>query len=60
MNHSLDKKDIYKEVFVVLSNFNDVVIRRIPIELFRQIADYAADSEVNVYIDMNKRLFLVP
>lgn len=54
MGNYVDKKDVYKEVFVVLSNFSKEIIQKIPDELFRQLADFAADSEIEVKIDMNK------
>jgi len=56
MNQCLDKKDIYKEIFCVLAHFNNDVIQKIPTPLFRQVVDLAADSEIDVLIDMDKTI----
>ena len=56
MNQTIDKNDIYKEVFMVLSNFNDDVIKKIPNSVFNKIIDLAADSEIKVNIDATKPL----
>ena len=56
MKQILDKKDVYKEVFTVLSNFNDEVIKKIPNSVFNKIIDLAADSEIKVNIDVTKPL----
>ena len=52
----MEKKDVYKEVFVVLSNFNKEIIEKIPSRVFNKIANLAADSEIEVNIDMTKEL----
>lgn len=52
----MEKKDVYKEVFVVLSNFNNEIIEKIPSRVFNKIANLAADSEIEVNIDMTKEL----
>ena len=56
MNQTIDKNDIYKEVFMVLSNFNDDVIKKIPNSLFDKIIKLSADSKVEVNIDVNKNI----
>lgn len=56
MKQILDKKDVYKEVFTVLSNFNDEVIKKIPNSVFNKIIDLAADSQIKVNIDATKPL----
>ena len=52
----MDKKDVYKEVFVILSNFNKEILDKIPSRIFNKIANLAADSEIEVNIDMTKEL----
>lgn len=56
MNQTIDKNDIYKEVFMVLSNFNDDVIKKIPNSVFDKIIKLSADSKVEVNIDVNKTI----
>ena len=56
MAKMVDKKDIYKEVIIVLSNFNKEVIQKIPDSVFSKLIDLAADSTHTVNIDINKEL----
>ena len=56
MNQTIDKNDIYKEVFMVLSNFNDDVIKKIPNSVFDKIIKLSADSKIEVNIDVNKTI----
>ena len=56
MKNSMAKKDVYKEVFVVLSYFNETVIKKIPSTVFNEIIDFAADSNLEVEIDVTKKL----
>lgn len=56
MEFNLDKKDVYKEVFVILSHFNSEIIEKIPSDIYGKLVDLAADSELNVNIDTNKDL----
>lgn len=51
---NVDKKDIYKEVLIVLSHFNEELIKKIPQQVFNKLLELAADSEQNVVIDVNK------
>lgn len=56
MKQNIDKKDIYKEVFVVLSHFNQELIEKIPQQVFNKLIELAADSEHNVVIDVSKTI----
>ena len=56
MEKMLDKKDVYKEVLIVLSNFNKEIVKKIPNSVFKKLVDLAADSTHNVNIDLNKAL----
>lgn len=51
---NVDKKDIYKEVLIVLSHFNEELIKKIPQQVFNKLLELAADSEPNLVIDVNK------
>ena len=54
MEKMVGNKDICKEVFVVLSNFNKDIIKKIPDNIFKILMDGAADSTLDVNIDINK------
>lgn len=54
MEKMVGNKNICKEVFVVLSNFNKEVIQKIPDNIFKILMDGAADSTINVNIDISK------
>ena len=56
MEKILENKDIFKEVLVILSYFNEDVTDKIPRNVFNKIKDIAADSKENFYIDPNKSL----
>ena len=46
--------DVAKELFVVLSYFEDSFIKKIPNDILLKISDMAAESEKEVYIEENK------
>lgn len=50
----LDRKDIYKEVFMVLSNLNSQLVNKIPQKVFSKLVELAADSTKQVVIDVTK------
>ena len=52
----LDKKDIYKEVLVVLGYFSEELIQKIPNKVFNRLIDLAADSQHKVNIDVTRGL----
>lgn len=52
----LTECDICKEVFVVLSHFDNKILRKIPDKLFNMLIESASYSSKNVYFDMNKPL----
>ena len=54
MKQLTDKKDIYKEVLLVLSHFNKDLINKIPQKVFIKLVDLAADSDCDISIDVNK------
>lgn len=54
MKQLIDKKDIYKEVLLILSHFNKDLINEIPQKVFMKLTDLAADSDYNISIDVNK------
>lgn len=56
MEKMVDKKDVYKEVLIVLSNFNKEVVQKIPDDIFSKLVDLAADSTHIVNIDIDKGL----
>lgn len=56
MKNIIDKKDIYKEVFVILSHFNNELLNKLPRPLFNELVDLAADSNFEVDIDPTKKL----
>lgn len=56
MEMMVDKKDLYKEVLIVLSNFNKDIIKKIPDNIFIKLVEMAADSKKEVNIDLNKKL----
>lgn len=56
MNQLLNKNDIYKEVYVVLSHFNVELIQKIPQKVFSKLVEFAADSQHDVFIDVNKSI----
>ena len=56
METMVDKKDVYKEVLIVLSNFNEEIVQKIPESVFSELVKLAADSKIEVNIDVNKKL----
>ncbi len=50
----LDKKDIYKEVLMVLTNLNSELVQKIPEKVFNKLIELAADSDMRVVIDTTK------
>lgn len=56
MEKMVDKKDVYKEVLIVLSNFDKEIVQKIPDSVFKELINLAADSELEVNIDINKSL----
>lgn len=56
MEKMVDKKDLYKEVITVLSYFNKDIIKKIPTNVFSNLVEMAADSKIEVSIDVTKGL----
>jgi len=50
------KNDVYKEVLIVLSYFNEEIIKKIPSSVFGKLLELAADSELEVNIDVEKSI----
>lgn len=50
----IDRKDIYKEVFMVLTNLNGELVNKIPQKVFIKLIELAADSTKQVIIDTSK------
>jgi hypothetical protein len=51
-----DKEDIYKEVLIALSYFDEELIQKIPIKVFDKLKELASNSELEVHIDTKKDL----
>ena len=56
MKYLIDKKDIFKEVLLVLSHFNEDLIKKIPQKVFIKLVNLAADSDCDINIDINKSI----
>lgn len=48
--------NLAKEIITVLAYLDDSFVDRIPNDLFETLSDLAADSSIDVHIDLNKKL----
>lgn len=48
--------DICKEVLIILSYFNDDLIKKIPTRVFKKLSELSVGSKIELYIDTEKDL----
>lgn len=48
--------DVFKEVYTILSNSDEKIVKKIPDNIFLSIVTYASKSDLEPEIDMNKEL----
>lgn len=56
MNNELTKYDICKEIFMVLSHFDNELLKKIPDRLFNMLIELSSKSQKDIYFDMKKPL----
>ena len=56
MEENQYKKDVYKETLMILSNFDEETISKIPDEFLQKLNELAADSKMEFYFDKEKEL----
>lgn len=57
MKQTQEINDICKEVLIILSQFSDNLIEKIPSKVFINLRELATDSKVNFYIEPEKHLY---
>lgn len=52
-----ENNDVFKETLMILSYFDDDLLKKIPSKFFKKMCELAADSKMDFYIEKNKKLY---